>query len=115
MKTTSHTARLAELIKTDKAEYFASKKYRAGMLEGGGGYNPHESRREAIGNEIARLSILDISERAENLTAEETAAIRAWVNSNKFKSASAADNALRDKHEIGLDGLKSAMAQHGIA
>lgn len=115
MKTTSHTARLAELIAADKAEYTASKNYRRGMLEGGEGYNPHDSRREEIGKEIARLSIIDRAERAENLTAEETAAIRAWVNSNKFGSASAADNALRDKKGITLDGLKAAMSRHGIA
>ncbi len=115
MKTTSHTSRLAELIKAEKAEYSASKNYRRVMLEGGGGYNPHESRREEIGKEIARISILDLAERAENLTAEETVALRAWINSNKFGSASAADNALRDKHEISLDGLKGAMARHGIA
>jgi hypothetical protein len=115
MKTTSHTARLAELIAADKAEYAASKSYRRGMLEGGEGYNPHDSRREEIGKEILRLSILDFAERAENLTAEETATIRAWVNSNKFRSASAADNALREKKDITLDGLKSAMARHGIA
>lgn len=115
MKTTSHTARLAELIAADKAEYTAEKNYRRGMLEGGEGYNPHESRREEIGKEIASLSILDLAERAENLTADETAAIRAWVNSNKFGSASAADNALRDKKDITLDGLKAAMTRHGIA
>ena len=115
MKTTSHTSRLAELITADKAEYAASKNYRRGMLEGGEGYNPHESRREEIGKEIARISILDLAERAENLTADETAKIRAWVNSNKFCSVSAADNALRDKKEITLDGLKAAMARHGIA
>ena len=115
MKTTSHTARIAELIKAEKAEYSASKNYRRGMMEGGEGYNPHESRREEIGKEIARISILDLAERAENLTAEETAVLRAWINSNKFGSASAADNALRDKYEISLDGLKGAMARHGIA
>lgn len=115
MTTTSHTARLAELIAADKAEYAASKNYRRGMLEGGEGYNPHESRREKIGEEIFRLSVLDKSERADKLTAAETTTIRAWVNSNKFGSATAADISLRDKHEITLDGLKSAMARHGIA
>lgn len=115
MKATSHTAHLAELIAVDKAEYAASKKYRRTMLEGAQGYNPHESRRKEIGKEITRLVILDQAERAANLTAEETAAIRAWVNSNKFGSASAADNALRDKEDITLDGLKAAMTRHGIA
>jgi hypothetical protein len=115
MTTTTHTARLTELIATSKKEAAAGATYRSINLEGGGGYNPHDSRLEAMDKEIASLSILDLSERAENLTAAETAAIRVWVNSNKFGSASAADNALRDKKEITLDGLKSAMARHGIA
>jgi hypothetical protein len=115
MKTTTHSNRLSELIAADKAEYTALKNYRSGILEGGGGYNPHESRREEIGKEIARISVLDRAERAANLTASETAEIRAWVNSNKFKSASAADIALLDKRDITLDGLKTAMVRHGIA
>lgn len=115
MKATSHTAHLAQLIAVDKAEYLASQNYRQGMLEGGEGYNPHESRREELSKEISRVSTLDRAERAENLTAEETIAIRAWVNSSKFGSASAADNALRDKKEITLDGLKAAMVRHGVA
>lgn len=115
MKTTSHTARIAELIAADQAEATASKNYRRAMLEGGEGYNPHEDRRNEIGSEIARLRILDLDERAEKLSSEETAAIRAWVNTSKFQSAPAANNALREKKGITLDGLKSAMARHGIA
>ena len=115
MTTTSHTACLSELIAASKKEELALRSYKKINLEGGSGYNPHETALEKMDKEIASLTVLDLAERAANLDFDQTAAIRAWVNSNKFGSASAADNALRDKKDITLDGLKSAMSRHGIA
>lgn len=113
-KTTSVSEQLQALYAADRAEAEAAKNYRRRLLEGGGGYNPHETKREAIGKEIARLSIQDKKERALSLTHEMTKAIRHWVNQQKFGSPGAADLELREKIGITLDGLKEAMKRHGI-
>jgi hypothetical protein len=115
MQTTSHTARLAALITAAKSSAASGAAYTNGQLEGGEGYNPHDMTQEQICAEIATVSTLDRDERAANLSADETAAMRLWINSQGFKSASQADNALRDTKGITLDGFKAAMARNNIA
>lgn len=115
MQTTSHTARLTALIAAAKSSAAAGAAYTNGQLEGGEGYNPHDMTQEQICAELAIVSSLDRDERAANLTADATTAIRVWINSQGFKSASQADNALRDAKGITLDGFKSAMARNNIA
>jgi len=115
MQTTSHTARLTALIAAAKSSAASGAAYINGQLEGGEGYNPHDMTQEQICAEIATVSTLDRNERAANLSADETKAVRVWINSQGFKSASQADNALRDAKGITLDGFKAAMARNNIA
>jgi hypothetical protein len=68
-----------------------------------------------ISDELMECMRADRDERAANLSADETTAIRVWINSQGFKSASQADSALRDTKGITLDGLKAAMARNNIA
>lgn len=115
MQTTSHTARLTALIAAAKSSAASGAAYTNSQLEGGEGYNPHDMTQEQICAEIAAVSNLDRDERAANLSADEAAAIRIWINSQGFKSASQADSGLRDAKGITLDGLKAAMARNNIA
>jgi hypothetical protein len=114
MQTTSHTARLTALIAAVKTSAALGTAYTNGQLEGGEGYNPHDMTQEQLCAEIATVSALDRNERAANLSADATTAIRVWINSQGFKSATQADNALRDAKGITLDGLKAAMARNNI-
>jgi hypothetical protein len=114
MQTTSHTARLAALSNALQEAYALVKSYSRLQLEGREGYNPHESKHEMISDELMQCMRDDRDERAANLSADATTAIRVWINSQGFKSASQADSALRDAKGITLDGLKAAMARNNI-
>jgi hypothetical protein len=115
MQTTSHTARLTALSNALQEAYALVKSYSRLQLEGREGYNPYESKHEMISDELMQCMRDDRDERAANLTADETKAVRVWINSQGFKSASQADSGLRDTKGITLDGLKAAMARNNIA